>query len=106
MIEISQRTCLRCGNPLPEGSSCSRRYCDECGRLRNIELTRERQRKQDKARQEAQEIRQAAANRLYCRKCIYAHTGKYPTHLCDYILIMGKHRECKPGIGCTERRMP
>lgn len=42
MTEISQRTCLRCGGPLPEGCSASRRYCDECGRLRNIELTAER----------------------------------------------------------------
>ena len=105
-MNVDQRTCLQCGQPLPEGSSCSRRYCDECGKKRNSEMTLARQRERERVQREAAEIRQAAANRLYCRKCIYAHTGKYPTHLCDYILIMGKHRKCKPGIGCTERRMP
>lgn len=104
-MTIDDRTCLMCGQPLPEWSSRSRRYCDECGRKRNIELTWARQRKREKVQREAAEIRQAAADRKYCQKCLYAHAGKYPTHLCDYILLTGNRRGCKAGVGCTERRL-
>lgn len=105
MNEISQRTCLRCGNPLPVLSSASRRYCDECGKQRNIELTRERQRKALKRAYEVRMAKQEVKDKAWCRKCIYHGSENYGNYLCDYILLTGKRRGCKPGEGCNQRRL-
>ena len=104
MTEISQRTCLRCGNPLPVLSSASRRYCDECGKQRNIELTRERQRKALKRAYEVRMAKQESKDRVWCRKCLYHGSEAYCFNLCDYLLMTGHRRGCRAGEGCAKRR--
>ena len=103
-MNVDQRTCLRCGQPLPEGSSCSRRYCDACGKQWNIELTRERQRRKDKRQAEIVAERRDKADRAYCRTCVYHGSENYGNYLCDYLLLTGTRRGCKAGVGCERRR--
>lgn len=104
-MNVDQRTCLRCGQPLPEGASCSRRYCDACGKQRNIELTRARQERQAKQRQAVSELKQWIADKRYCRKCEFSGTNKYCNNLCDYMLITGHRRGCRAGVGCKKRKI-
>ena len=104
MTEAEQRTCLICGGPLPEWSSASRRYCDECGKQRNIELTRERQRKALKRANEVRLAKQETKDRNYCRSCMYHGSKNFCYNLCDYLLITGKQRGCRAGEGCDKRR--
>ena len=98
-------TCLRCGQPLPEGSSRSRRFCPECGRLRNIEMTQARQQAAARKREEKREFDQAFADRAYCKPCDYYGSEDYGKNLCDYILKTGHRRGCKAGVGCTQREI-
>lgn len=44
-------------------------------------------------------------DRAYCKHCAYSAGGwaRYD-HLCMYILMTGKRRGCKPGVGCTRRK--
>lgn len=99
------RTCLRCGMPLPEGCSQSRRYCDACGKARNIELTIERQQKAAQRQKTVAEEKQEAADRRYCRQCQFYGSENYGRNLCDYMLRTGKRRGCHYGVGCG-RRVP
>ena len=47
------------------------------------------------------------ADRLYCRKCIYAPPSNgHFTHLCDFCFQTGKSRGCPPGVGCKRRVQP
>lgn len=104
-MNVDQRTCLKCGQPLPEGSSCSRRYCDACGRQRNIELTRARQRKAAKRAYEVRMAKQESKDRAWCRKCLYHGSENYCLNLCDYLLLTGHRRGCRAGEGCNQRRL-
>jgi predicted RNA-binding Zn-ribbon protein involved in translation (DUF1610 family) len=99
----TSRTCLRCGNTLPAGSSLSRKYCPECGRLRNIELTQARQQAAARKREEKQKTDQAYADREYCKICDYYGSEEYGGNLCDYMLRTGRRRGCKAGEGCERR---
>ncbi len=96
------RTCLKCGKLLPEGSSNSRQYCDQCAYERNLELTRERMKELNQKSVDAAAQKQTAKDRAYCHKCIYGnkHNDDY---LCNYIMRTGHQRGCKPGEGCTMR---
>ena len=100
---IESRACLRCGNILPQGSGQSRKYCAECGRRRNIELTQARQQAAARKREEKRAADQAYADREYCRSCKYYGSGEYHNNLCDYILKTGHVRGCKAGVGCKRR---
>lgn len=95
--------CLRCGNPLPDGSYLTRKYCDKCGAERKKELRRERERIAREQSIAAHQEKQDAADREYCKPCIYRGSVEYGNNLCDYILLTGKRRGCKAGVGCTER---
>ena len=100
---MRERICLRCGGPLPEVCSPSRKYCDACAAERNRELTRERL---ERARQKAyilRQQRQASKDRAYCKKCVFYGSGEYHNNLCDYILKTGHVRGCKAGVGCERR---
>ncbi len=97
-------TCLICGKLLPAGSSYSRRYCDACGRERNRELTRLRAKGMAERAAEAAAEKRGAKDRAYCKQCVYANRHD-SINLCNYILITGKMRGCKAGVGC-ERRTP
>jgi len=99
------RTCLRCGGQLPENCSSSRRYCDECGRLHNIELTRERLRKGYDRKLAEDRLKQSAKDREYCKKCRYYGSEEYGHNLCDYMLVTGIRRGCHYGVGCERRVM-
>lgn len=98
-------TCLICGKLLPAGSSYSRRYCDECGRERNRELTLLRAKSMSERAAEAAAEKQSAKDRAWCRRCIYANTHDH-VHLCNYILITHKMRGCHYGVGCERRTVP
>lgn len=100
---IESRACLRCGNILPQGSGQSRKYCDECGRRRNIDLTQARQQAAARKREEKRAADQAYADREYCRSCRFYGSEEYGHNLCDYILIVGHSRGCKAGVGCERR---
>ena len=97
------RTCLRCGMPLPKECSQSRRYCDACGKARNIELTIERQQKAAQRKKTVAEEKQEVADRRYCRQCRFYSSENYGRNLCDYFLRTGKRRGCKWGVGCDRR---
>lgn len=97
------RTCLRCGQPLPDGCSASRRYCEQCGLERNRELTRERLRKGYERKLAEDRERQENRDRAYCRKCEYYGSESYGGNLCDYMLRTGHRRGCKAGVGCMRR---
>lgn len=99
----TSRTCLRCGGLLPAGSSLSRKYCPECGRLRNIELTQKRQEAQRKTMARRREEDQAFRDRAYCKVCDYYGSEEYGGNLCDYMLRTGRRRGCKVGVGCERR---
>lgn len=99
----TSRTCLRCGGQLPEGSSQSRKYCPECGRLRNIELTLARQQAAARKREEQRVTDQAIIDREYCKPCEYYGSDEYHRNLCDYFLVTGKRRGCRAGAGCDRR---
>jgi len=98
------RICLRCGNELPITSGQSRKFCDACAKEHNRELTRERQRKAARAMQEARAEKQEAADRAYCKACVY-YASQYGGNLCDYILHTGRRRGCKAGEGCERRAL-
>ena len=102
---MSERICLRCGGPLPEVCSPSRKYCDECAAERNRELTRERL---ERARQKAYILRQQkqeSKDRAYCKVCVYYGSEEYGGNLCDYLLRTGRRRGCRYGEGCKRREI-
>lgn len=102
---MSERICLRCGGPLPEVCSPSRKYCDACAAERNRELTRERL---ERARQRAYILRQQkqeTKDREFCKKCVYYGSGEYVGNLCDYLLRTGRRRGCRYGESCTKREV-
>lgn len=45
------------------------------------------------------------ADQRYCARCIFAAapTMLENDYLCQYILLTGKRRGCKPGRGCPKR---
>ncbi len=96
------QTCLACGEPLPVGSSRSRRYCAECARKRNLELTVKRQQQAAVARAAMAQQRTEDADRAWCRRCVY-RSPHIESNLCDYLLNTGKRRGCKAGKGCERR---
>ena len=100
---IAPQMCLRCGKPLPVGCSRSRKYCPECGRKQNIELTVKRQQASREyfARKRAES--REAADREFCRQCVYCGEGEYHNNLCDYMLRTGERRGCHYGVACTKR---
>lgn len=102
----TSRTCLRCGEFLPAGCSLSRQYCPACGRLRNLELTKARQRAAARKREEQRAADQALADREYCRECVYYGSGEYHRNLCDFMLRTGHRRGCHFGEGCERRTVP
>ncbi len=102
---MSERICLRCGGPLPEVCSPSRKYCDACAAERNRELTRERL---ERARQRAYILRQQkqeSKDRAYCKKCVFYGSESYGGNLCDYMLRTGHRRGCRYGQGCKKREI-
>ena len=99
----TSRTCLRCGEFLPAGSSLSRRYCPECSKARNREQTRERAEKARKKAYIVYQERKETKDREYCKRCVFYGSESYGANLCDYILRTGHMRGCKPGEGCTKR---
>lgn len=102
---IGVHICLRCGGTLPEGSGQSRKYCDACGKARNIELTIERQQKAAKKQKTVAEEKQEIADRRYCRSCKFYGSENYGRNLCDFLLITGRRRGCKCGVGCERREI-
>lgn len=98
--------CLICGDPLPEGSSNSRRYCPRCATERNRELARERLRKGKERQLERDREKQEAKDREYCKRCIYYGSEIYGKNLCDYLLMTGQRRGCHYGVGCDRREVP
>lgn len=95
--------CLRCGGELPKGCASTRKYCNECQRLCNLQLARARKIKAERRQATECEITEEEANRKYCKPCIYCGIGEYSANLCDYILDTGHRRGCKYGVGCTKR---
>ena len=104
--------CKICGKQLPEGSAAARKYCAECGKQHNIELTRIRQERRRKKSAEMREKNSQSEqkptrmpteqDRAYCRRCIYY--GSYTEgYLCNHILMTGKPRGCRAGKGCEKR---
>lgn len=105
------RPCAICGNPLPVGSTASRKYCPDCSEKHSIELAKIRS---EKNNQKRAEMRAAAPpfekprrtlreeDMAYCRKCKYA--GRFTEeYLCNFYLMEGKRRGCKAGKGCKKR---
>lgn len=41
----------------------------------------------------------------YCAGCVYAskNSGVWKSLTCDYILLTGKRRGCKAGVGCPHK---
>lgn len=90
--------CLRCGGELPKGCASTRKYCNECQRIRNLQLV-----KAERRQATEREITEEEANRKYCKPCIYCGVGEYSSNLCDYLLETGHIRGCKYGVGCDKR---
>ena len=95
--------CLRCGSELPKGCASTRKYCNECQRLRNIQLVKARKIKAEKRQATEREITEEEANRKYCKLCIYYGSEYYGNNLCDYMLVNSTRRGCKYGVGCEKR---
>lgn len=102
MMSSAEKICLRCGKQLPAYCSPTKKYCDACAKERNRELTRERMRRECAKRIRVERVKQDSSDRMYCIKCEYA-SDNVSCNLCDYLLITGKPRGCKYGVGCTER---
>lgn len=111
------RTCKICGEPLPADSAASRKYCIKCSKERSVEQQRERSerhhRKRTQERRQKAQIQEqkreklmlSSADKKYCQKCIYV--GSFSMQqLCNFMLIEGRRRGCKAGVGCTERKFP
>lgn len=97
------RTCLRCGKELPADCSISRRFCVECGKERNREMTRARQQKAQERANAEEAARKEKEDRAYCKPCEYYGTNDYVNNLCDYLLRTGHARGCKAGVGCRRK---
>lgn len=96
------RTCLRCGLPLPEGCSQSRKYCNECAKKHDAELKAKRQQRAAQMREARAEQRAADADREWCKPCAFC-SQHFESHLCDYLIRTGHRRGCKAGEGCERR---
>lgn len=100
-----RRICLRCGSELPATCSISRKYCDACGKQRNIELTIRRKQTAKAYYEKQRAEKQDAADREYCKPCTYYGSEEYGGNLCDYLLKTGHRRGCKAGVGCNMREV-
>lgn len=107
------RRCQICGKELPIGSSASRKYCQQCSKQHNIELTKLRQQRFSQKRSEAraeqaviqQPVRELREeDKAYCSKCVYKGRCS-EDYLCDYLVMTGKRRGCKAGKGCKKRKL-
>lgn len=102
-LTYNERSCLRCGNALPEDSYKSRRYCPACAEEINLERSRLKTRKRQKEAAEKKIREKEVSDRKYCKPCIYS--GRQDGwNLCDYILVEGKRRGCPAGTGCVQKK--
>ena len=106
--------CVICGNPLPDGSFHTRKYCDSCKvehercRSRKRSAERRRMKKSGELNPLSSDDKQPRTlqknDMAYCAKCVYR--GRFSAgYLCNYLLLTGEHRGCKYGEGCTRREI-
>ena len=113
-IQPIQRTCMRCGNPLPENASKNRKYCLECATIVNREKSKEKNRNYVAKRKEKTKAKQAYIDldrskldpddRAYCDPCIYSNQHSWQ-YLCNFYTRTGQRRGCKAGVGCVRREL-
>jgi len=104
-----EKKCQVCGKIFPEGTSPARKYCDECAAEAHAERRRERNNLRkitgEKPKPRNPETAKQKADREYCSKCIYQGSIRDGGMTCDYILLVGHRRGCKPGAGCEKRAL-
>lgn len=100
------RICLCCGLPLPEGCSQSRKYCAECWKKKNHELSIKRINAAKAYHEKCKAEDQQQKDKEFCSKCFYRGWGAYFENLCDYLILTGTPRGCKAGDGCNKRMIP
>ncbi len=104
-----EKQCQVCGKVFPEGTSRSRKYCEECAKAahaaRRMELYRHRKETGEKPVPRSPDTAKQKADKAYCEKCIYHGFIRDGGMTCDYILIVGHRRGCKAGDGCEKRAL-
>ena len=106
---IFERKCVMCGTVFPHGTPASRKYCDDCLKIRHIEAQRRHKEKREVQKQQEPvpdpQAEKRKADARYCAKCVY-HGKLSGVIICDYISMVGKRRGCKAGVGCVMREFP